>query len=147
MEKTESTPNNINVDELKKLSNKISIEQNAPENPMSQQIMKNDCKKIGPTIKNCSAPRRVSPPTNTQTSSSEPDTINIENGNDDNVSQIIDTGGTTFDGYTFFGFAIPKQTFYFILIIIFLTIAIWYLTSGSTRKKLRKDEHDNNDEK
>lgn len=77
----------------------------------------------------------------------------VENGqNTTNISidsgiDLTKTFENTFipDVYTFYGYSIPKNTLYLIIILIIVGIAVWYLTS-THKKKSKNKVFDINDE-
>ena len=72
-----------------------------------------------------------------------PDQINFEGEDTTNTLNINTIAKTNFipDVYTIFGYSLPKNTLYLILILIVVGIIIWYVTSNKKKKKEKSNEN------
>lgn len=66
---------------------------------------------------------------------------NIQNSEDIEIDNGIDLSKTisTFkpDVYTIYGFSLPKNTLYLIIILIIVGIGVWYITSNNKKKETK----------
>ncbi len=138
---------NVNIDELKKMASMIANEQaKIQANNIGKQNLSSHAK---PTQKVSQGPPRVipkHPPVQApvQVANSSEDIANILPVNSDDNS-----GGTTStniqvagsdDMLGILGFTIPKQTLYFILILIVIAVGIWYMSRDTKYKKKRRHD-------
>lgn len=139
---------NVNIDELKKMASMIANEQaKIQANNIGKQNLSSHAR---PTQKVPQGPQRAIPkhppvqvPAPQAINSSE-DIANILPVNsDDNSGGTVNTNiqvAGSDDMLGILGFTIPKQTLYFILILIVIAVGIWYMSRDTKYKKKRRHD-------
>lgn len=140
---------NVNIDELKKMAAIIAAEQ------IKMQNGNNGTRQASPKLPQQLPQRLHSQPPPQQkfvakvvNSDSTSDVANIiptKSTGDANDSQQVDnqiTGSGDDNMLGIFGFSIPKQTLYFLIILVAIAVAIWYMSrdNKSGKKRKRHDE-------
>lgn len=128
--------NNPNIEELKRIASEIAKQKLDMKNIKNKSVIIDDTPQVSPDLPVVSpTPQSPSVPTVQSVQPVQQTPVsNIANALEKNVTYSAVIVDKTNNFFNIFGLAIPKNTTYFIFVLLVIALGIWYYTNYMAKK-------------